>query len=91
MSLNEWKHITLVRDANIDINYMRLYIGGIFKTHSYSNSLRTNIPTAAIFNLGGNPNDSSDCAKETYISDLRIYNTVLYPPEVRKVYNKGKL
>lgn len=88
-TLNTWKHISFVRDTGE--NYTVLYVDGIRQYRRYVSGMSRRSLTATIFALGGNPNDSLECAQETTISDLRIYDTILYPPEIRKVKNKGKL
>ena len=82
---NSWHHVALVRDTTQGVDV--IYYDGVLRADWYHDAAKTleGIETFHIFNRGSTSASESFHGK---IDDFRIYDVVLTPQEIAKIYGR---
>ena len=88
LQFNVWQHVTVTWDGTTaDSNGVRFFMNGSSTPNSGSGGGLAGSDIALDFSIGNRPAD--DRTFDGLIDDVRLYNRVLSPEEVRRVYGLG--
>ncbi len=84
---NRWYHIVVTYDGSRDISGITIYVDGVsYVSPADENDLTGNIDTAFNMNIGAR--ESAIHFLNGRLDEVRIYNRVLLPAEVRSLYRE---
>jgi hypothetical protein len=88
ISLNTWQHVVAVWDGSTNASNIHLYVNGVEPAYNFTdNGVSRASDVSSSLYIGNNVAGSNTF--DGSIDDVRIYNRILSPAEVKRLYELG--
>ncbi|TSC72367.1 MAG: hypothetical protein G01um101448_986 [Parcubacteria group bacterium Gr01-1014_48] len=89
VTLNQWNHIAFTWDGSVTATNVHIFVNGSETTYfTQTNGVALASDATLGFRVGGRSNGAHTF--DGFIDDIRIYNRLLSPDEIKRLYKIGK-